>query len=252
MLFSHPLVPATLLRRYKRFLADVRFDDGREVTVHCPNPGAMTGLAAPGSRVWLAPATSAAAKLGWGWKLVEADGGIVGIDASLPNRLVAEALEEGAIPALRVFPRVRAEVRYGQENSRVDFLLGTDDGRACYLEVKNVHLRRTGSLAEFPDCVTARGARHLRELASMVRAGARAILLFVVQRSDCERLAVAADIDPAYAAAFDDAIAAGVEVLAWDCALSQAEIRLRCPLPLARREGALQAGTLIPEPPMAK
>lgn len=212
MRFQRPLVPARLIRRYKRFLADaVLEEDGREVVAHCPNPGAMLGLAEPGMRVWLEPNDDPRKKLKFGWRLVELDGGHwAGIDTAVPNRVVREALEARLIPALDGYDRVRPEVRYGQK-SRVDFLL-TGGARETYVEVKNAHLMREDGLAEFPDCVTDRGARHLDELSDMVAAGHRAVMLYVVQRTDCARFALARDLDPAYGAAFDRAKAAGVEM----------------------------------------
>lgn len=214
MKFSAPLVKGVLLRRYKRFLADVALTDGREVTAHCANPGAMLGVSDPGSTVWLEPATAPGRKLGWSWKLVELPGGhLAGIDTGVPNRVAGEALRAGAVPALAGYAEVRAEVPYG-ERSRVDFLLTGPDLPPAYVEVKNVHLRREGDWAEFPDSVTARGARHLDELAAMVGQGARAVMLYVIQRTDCARLRLAADLDPAYAAAFARACAAGVEAVA--------------------------------------
>ncbi len=232
MEFDTPLVRATLLRRYKRFLADVTLEDGREVTAHCANPGAMTGLDAPGMAVWLQDVASPTRKLAWSWKLAELpQGGFAGIDTSLPNRLVAEALAAGAIPALTGYDSVRPEVRYGA-GSRVDFLLSGAGRPDCYLEVKNAHLRRSGDWAEFPDTVTRRGAKHLGELAAMARAGSRAAVLYVVQRDDCARFRLAGDIDPDYAQAAAQAQAAGVEMLCHGTTLSPQAIRLAGPIPL--------------------
>lgn len=231
MRFAEALAPARLVRRYKRFLADVRLESGEIVTAHCPNPGSMLGLQAEGARVWLCRARPGA-KLPWLWELVEADGGLVGINAGRANRLAEEAISQGRIPELAGYARLRREVRYGQA-SRVDFLL-EDDGRPpAYVEVKNVHLMRRPGLAEFPDAVTARGARHLAELAAVARAGARAVMLFVVQRADCSRFALAADIDPAYARAFETALAAGVETLCYGCALTLEGVEIAGPIPFA-------------------
>ena len=229
MQFVSTLIRATLVRRYKRFLADVVLEDGREVVAHCPNPGAMTGLAEPGMRIWLEPNDDTRKKLDFGWRLVELPGGhMAGIDTAVPNRVVAEALREGRVPGLT--GEVRAEVAYGTR-SRVDFLL-TGAGRDTYVEVKNCHLRRHGDLAEFPDCVTLRGARHMDELARMVGAGHRAVLVFVVQRTDCARVAVAADIDPGYARAFGAARAAGVEVICLATDIATDGVRTTGTLPL--------------------
>lgn len=230
--FARPLMPGTLLRRYKRFLADVMRDDGTEVTAHCANPGAMLGLDAPGTRVWLEPVASPPRKLAHAWRLVELpEGGFAGIDANLPNGLVAEALAAGAIPSAAGYGAIRREVPYGARN-RVDFLLEAPGRPRLWLEVKNVHLCRTEGLAEFPDCVTTRGARHLQALAEMVAAGDRAVLLYVVQRTDCTRLRLAADLDPAYARAAAAARAAGVEMVAHATAIDPVGVRLRGPIPI--------------------
>lgn len=229
MQFPQPLTPATLLRRYKRFLADMRFADGCVETVHCPNPGAMLGLVEPGSRAWLKPGKG---KLNWGWVIAEAEtGALVGIDTGLPNRLVAEALAQNRIAELAGYSLHKPEVKYGA-NSRVDFLLTADGRPPCYLEIKNVHLSRRPPLAEFPDCVTERGAKHLRELSAMVAAGHRAVMLFVVQRDDCTHFRIAADCDPDYAATFILARQAGVEALCYTCRVSTEGIILDRPIPI--------------------
>lgn len=231
MRFVSPLVRGRLIKRYKRFLADVILDDGRAVTAHCANPGAMLGLRDPGLVVWLEPSSDPKRSLAWSWRLVELpDGHMVGIDTSLPNRLVAEALSDGRIPGLTGYERIRPEVRYGAK-SRVDFLLSGPGRPDAYVEVKNVHLRRTGTLAEFPDSVTARGARHLAELATMAEAGHRAVMLYVVQRTDCDRFGIAADLDPAYATAFAEATRAGVEVMGASTRIGREGIALAGPLP---------------------
>lgn len=232
MKFETPLIQGTLLRRYKRFLADILLEDGREVTAHCANPGAMLGLNSPGMKVWLEPSNNPKRKLPFSWRLVEfEEGHLAGIDTSLPNRLVGEALAEGRIAELAGYENYRPEVKYGT-GSRVDFL-ATGRGRVdTYIEVKNVHLRREGDWAEFPDCVTARGAKHLRELALVAQSGRRAVMLFVVQRTDCDRFRLAEDLDPAYTRAFAEARAAGVEAIAYQCAITTAEIRLAGPVPV--------------------
>lgn len=236
MRFAKPLVPATLIRRHKRFLADIRLDDGTEATAHCPNPGSMMGLAEPGMRIWVEPNDDPRRTLRYAWRMVEMGPHWAGIDTGVPNKVVGEALSEGRIPALAAYAEaraeVRAEVRYGR-NSRVDFLARAPGLPDAYIEVKNVHLMREAGLAEFPDSVTTRGAKHLDELAGMVAAGHRAIMLYVVQRDDCERLALAPDLDPGYAAAFGRAREAGVEAMVWRCRLSVEEIALDRPLAMA-------------------
>lgn len=232
MEFQTPLQPAILLRRYKRFLADIRLEDGREVTAHCPNPGIMMGLTTPGSRVWVEPNDDPRKKLKFGWRLLEVDGGhLVGVDTSQPNRILKPVLQQRGIPELVVYETVLTEKKYG-ENSRIDFLLQQDGLPDAYVEVKSVTTNRTPGLAEFPDCVTERGAKHLRELADVARAGYRAVLFYLVQRDDCDRVAVAYDLDPAYGKAFDDARNAGLEVLAYDTELNATGINIRRSLPV--------------------
>ena len=230
MNFPSPLERGTLVSRYKRFFADVVLDDGREITAHCPNPGAMLGLNTPGLRAWVSRSDNPKRKLAHTLELVEADGGLVGINTMHPNRLVAEALTADAIPELTGYATHRREVRYGG-NSRVDFLLEAPGRAACWLEVKNCHLRRSGTLAEFPDCVAARSLKHLRELTAMVEAGERAVMLFVIQRSDCDAFAACHDLDPAYAAGLTEAAAAGVEVLVRACQITTEAVRITAHVP---------------------
>lgn len=232
MRFQTPLVPGRLIRRYKRFLADVELDGGGVVTAHCPNPGSMMGLSDPGLRVWLEPNTDPKKKLKYGWRLAELPGGHwSGIDTAVPNRVVAEALAARAVPPLSAYGTVRPEVPYGTR-SRVDFLLTEPGLPDTYVEVKNVHLRRNDDWAEFPDSVTTRGAKHLRELSDVVAAGHRAVMLYLVQRTDCARLKMAADLDPGYAAAFGTARGAGVEMICYDTAISTDGVDLRRALPI--------------------
>jgi sugar fermentation stimulation protein A len=230
-----PLVRGTLIQRYKRFLADVRLDDGRLITATCPNTGSMIGLTAPGSVVWLSESDSPTRKYRFTWELVEADLGagptLVGINTGHPNKLVAEALTARRIKALAGYPTHRREVKYGK-NSRIDLLLECAKKGLCYVEVKNVHLSRRHGLAEFPDSVTERGTKHLAEMADMVRAGHRAVMVYLIQRGDAKRLAFARDVDPNYGMAFDQAAAAGVEALALRCRMSAEEIVVDRPIPI--------------------
>jgi sugar fermentation stimulation protein A len=235
MRFPSPLIPATLLRRYKRFLADVVLAEGEETTVHVANPGAMTGLAAPGTKVWLSKSDNPARKLPYSWELAEVDLGsgveLVGVNTARPNPLVAAAIAAGTIPELSGYSSLRREVKYGR-NSRIDFLLEQEGEPPCFVEVKNVHLMRGRGLAEFPDAVTARGAKHLEELAAMAAQGHRAVMVFLVQIGSADRLALARDIDPSYGAAFDRARIGGVELIAYRCVISRTEITVAGPLPV--------------------
>jgi sugar fermentation stimulation protein A len=230
MRFPSPLVRATLVKRYKRFLADVRLEDGSTATAHVPNSGSMMGLCGPGQQVWLSRAAGKGRRLPYTLELVRDGRTLVGINTGRPNALVAEALAAGRIPELAGYASVRREVPYGR-NSRIDLLLEGDGRPPCYVEVKNVHLRRRPSdAAEFPDSVTARGAKHLDELARMVAQGRRAVMLYVVQRGDCRHFRLADDIDPAYAEAFARARGRGVEALCYGCKIGRTAIELAKPI----------------------
>ena len=230
MRFQTPLVPARLIRRYKRFLADCVLEDGCKVTAHCANPGSMMGLAEPGMRVWLEPNDDPKKKLRFGWRLVDHESGqFTGVDTGLPNRMLRAALEAGEVAGLNGYQAVRPEVKYGA-GSRVDFLLTAPGRRDAYVEVKSVTLSRQPRLAEFPDARTARGTKHLDELAAMARQGHRAVMLYLIQRTDCDRFTLARDIDPAYAAAYADARKAGVETLCFDCRITPDAVSLGAPI----------------------
>lgn len=237
MRFPDPLIRGRLVKRYKRFLSDIELDDGQVVVAHCANSGSMLSVKEPGSEVWLSPARNPERKLRYTWELIRVGDALVGINTGHPNALVAEAVADGTIVELTGYAAARREVKYGK-NSRIDLLLEDDGKPSCYVEVKNVTLRRDGvgggdGLAEFPDAVTARGAKHLVELTDMVANGARAVMVYLVQRPDCDRFTVAADIDPDYAKALTAARAAGVEAVCYACTVTPEEIRVDRPLPLA-------------------
>lgn len=234
MEFDQPLTEGILERRYKRFLADVRLADGKRITAHCPNTGSLMGCAEPGSRVWLSRSSNPKRKYRYTWELVEVRDGInVGINTGLTNRLVHEALKSGVIAELLGYASIRREVRFGMERSRVDFLL-EDHGEVprCFLEVKNVTAAVSGGIALFPDAVSVRGTRHLRELARVAESGDRATLCFCVQRDDANQVRPADEIDPDYGVALRRAMAAGVEVLAYRARVSPKEIRLERRVPV--------------------
>ncbi len=246
MKFPAPLSHGVLVSRYKRFFADVTLDSGEEITAHCPNPGAMLGLNMPGLGVWLSKSDDPKRKLTWTLELVEDGGGLAGVNTMLPNRLVAEALAADAIPELTGYDVHRREVKYGQA-SRVDFLLEKGTGERCWLEikncngnntrparhwveVKNCHFSRKPGLAEFPDCVAARSARHMDELANMVRQGDDATVLFVIQRTDCNAFSAASDLDPAFSTSLERAADIGVNVLCYACDLSVSGVQVSHPV----------------------
>lgn len=235
MRFSAPLIPGRLVRRYKRFLADVVLDDGTETTAHVANSGAMMGLDAPGGRVWLSRSASPTRKLPLSWELVEADFGtgpeLVGVNTMHPNALVAEAIRAGQVPALAGYGQLRREVKYGV-NSRIDILLEDPTRAPCLVEVKNVHLMRAPGAAEFPDCVTARGAKHLVELSAQIGEGKRAVMVYISQIGSARAIGLARDLDPGYGRAFDAARAAGVEALALTCRITLEGITVEAEIPM--------------------
>jgi sugar fermentation stimulation protein A len=234
MKFHSPLVKGTLVKRYKRFMADVTLEDGTVVTAHCANSGSMLSVNEPGSEVWISPAQNPDRKLKWTWELIRIGKTLVGINTSLPNAIVAEAIEAGKIPELTGYESLRREVKYGK-NSRIDILLEAPDKAPCYVEIKNVTMRRDlkdGPL-EFPDGVTSRGAKHLVELADMVAEGHRAVMLYLVQREDGERFEIAGDIDPTYAEGLVEARKKGIEVLCYRCKVTPKDISVSDPVPVA-------------------
>lgn len=232
MKFATPLIEGTLVQRYKRFLADVRLASGEVVVAHCANSGSMLSVKEPGAKVWLSPAADPARKLRYTWELIAVGDALVGINTGHPNRIVAEAIAEGKIRELAGYPVLKREQKYGK-NSRIDILLEGPGRPACYVEVKNVTLKRVpGDLAEFPDAVTERGAKHLREMTDIVKTGGRAVMVYLVQRTDCRRFSVAADIDPGYARELTAAMAAGVEALCYGCRVGPDAITVADPLTL--------------------
>jgi sugar fermentation stimulation protein A len=233
MIFKKSMFEATLLRRYKRFLADVRLANGEIITVHTANTGSMLGCAEPGSRVWLSYSASTTRKYPYSWEITEtADGVLVGINTSLPNVLVKEAIESGVIRELQGYHTLRSEVPYGSEGSRIDWLLeSAGEKTACYVEVKNVTAAASDT-AFFPDAVSVRGAKHLRELIGVVAAGRRGVLCFCVQRGDVSAVRPADEIDAVYGKTLREAMHKGVEVIAYQAEVATKAIVLRRSLPV--------------------
>lgn len=233
MRFPQPLQQATLVRRYKRFLADVELSSGQSLTIHCPNTGSMRNCLQPGAPLWYSSSLDPKRKYPATWEIATTpDGHLAGINTSRANGLVREAIEVGLVPELRGFTDLKAEVRYGLEASRADFLLQIE-GQPVYVEVKNVTLCEGAGAGFFPDAVSDRGSRHLRELAAMVQSGHRAALVYCVQHTGIESVAPARHIDPAYAKAFEVACRAGVEIYALGARLSVEEIVLDRLLPVS-------------------
>lgn len=236
MKFTPPLEKGTLVRRYKRFLADVMLDDERGVTIHCPNTGSMKNCASPGDEVWFSTSPNPARKYAHTWELTRTERGhYIGINTGRANQLVRSGIEDGTVASLQGYPEIAAEVRYGDENSRIDLLLTGHAHRPdCFVEVKSVTLLESPVSAGtgfFPDAVSTRGQKHLRELAAVARSGNRAVLFFCVQHSGIGRVRPARHIDPDYADALATALAAGVEVLAYKCRMSSRGVTLARQVP---------------------
>ena len=232
--FDADLVRGTLLRRYKRFLADVELPDGRQIVGHCPNTGSMKNCAPDGAAVWLSRSDSPRRKYAHTWELVEVDGAMICINTNRANQVVAEALSAGVVSELRDYRKIRREVSVG-EKSRIDFLLegdGDGDGARCYVEVKSVTLGCGDGISAFPDAVTERGLRHLNELANLVSHGDRAVMLFCCGRSDTRRVRPADEIDAAYSRRLREVAQKGVEVLAYRCDVDPTQVTLRQPVPV--------------------
>lgn len=228
-MFWPDLIPGTLIRRYKRFLADIKLADGTVVTAHCANSGAMTACAEPGRPVWIAKTDNPKRKLAYTWHLIEMETGLVGVHTQVPNPLVALSIQAGQIPELSGYTTLKTEVKTG--NSRIDILLCDEKQKDCYVEVKNCTLVEDG-LAQFPDAVTTRGKKHVEELTDLVGKGNRCVMFFLIQRTDAKRLQPADRIDPAYGNALRHAHKKGVELLCYDVAIDLHEIRIRKSVPI--------------------
>ncbi|MTI13629.1 DNA/RNA nuclease SfsA [Sansalvadorimonas verongulae] len=240
MRFNPSLQSGNLLRRYKRFLTDIALSDGKEITIHCPNTGSMKNCQPENARIWFSDSKNPKRKLPCTWELVEipvkyGDSekmSLACVNTGRANALVQEAIESQTIPELTGYKTLKREVKYGEENSRIDLLLSDGEKPDCYIEVKSVTLATNNGFGEFPDAVTTRGQKHLRELEAMVEEGHRAVLLFCVQHTGIEVVSPADSIDPAYGKALRQAMAAGVEVLVWGSSITPEEIVLDRPLTL--------------------
>ncbi len=208
------LIQGRLVRRYKRFLADIELEDNRVVTAHCPNSGSMKGCAVPGSKVWISRSSNPRRKLKYTWEVAQVDGIFIGINTMVPNRLVKASVENGLIPELGGYSRVVPEIKTS-EHTRLDLMLEDSEKRRCYVEIKNCTLVEDG-VAMFPDAVTVRGQKHIQELVSLASNGHRAVMFFLVQRTDAHVFAPAAGIDPEYARKLALAAENGVEIIIRD------------------------------------
>ena len=233
MRYHPPLIPATLIRRYKRFLADVTLESGDEITVHTPNTGSMMGCSDPGSRIWLRDSNNLKRKYRYSWVMSQnSEGILIGVDTMLPNKLVSEAIQNGTVAELQGYTEITREVPYGKESSRIDLLLTAPDKTDCFVEIKNVTASTEKGVAMFPDAVTTRGAKHLRELMEVVKEGGRGVIFFCIQRTDARSFRPANEIDPEYSDTLKRAIKSGVEALAYRAEITPEEVELKYPVPL--------------------
>jgi sugar fermentation stimulation protein A len=234
--FEKPLIEGRFIRRYKRFFVEAEITRNHTqhvVTAHCPNTGSMKGLLQEGNPVWLTQHDDPKRKLPYTLEVIDDGLSLVGVHTGRPNKIVQKSVTDGIIPQLGAYTHIRPEVKYGT-NSRIDLLLSGDSLPDCYVEVKNVTLRaEDGPTASFPDAVTERGRKHLRELATMVQQGHRAVMLFLVQRMDCERFRPADEIDPLYGQTLRDVLGRGVEALCYDCEINKNGINIRQEIPIA-------------------
>ncbi len=233
MRFEPSLIEGRLIRRYKRFLADIELASGETITAHCANPGAMTTCAVPGSRVWLSISDNPKRKLAHSWELAEVGPDMLSVNTSIANRLVGAALDAGEIEGLNDYETVEREVKCGA--SRLDFRLSRADRPACWVEVKTVTLRDKAGVCSFPDSVTVRGRRHLEELAELLDSGARAVLLFVCARTNTTSIRPATEIDPGYAETLAKVACKGVEIIALSTRITTSSIELADPIPVSLR-----------------
>ena len=231
MHFDPPLTRGILVKRYKRFLADIQLPDGSTVVAHCPNPGSMKTCAEPGWVAHISPATNPSRKLKWTLEVIEANGAHILVNTARPNRIVKEAIDLGRIEELCGYDNIRTEVKYG-ENSRIDLLLEKHDAPLCFIEVKNVTMLTESRTAAFPDSVSKRATKHMNELAAMVQQGHRAVVFFLVSRTHVDCMRPADDIDPTYGASLRNAIQMGVEALAYQLEFSDDGVRVGDRLPI--------------------
>jgi len=223
MKFKQRLLQGTLIKRYKRFFADIKYNN-KTIIAHCPNSGSMMGLLDKGNKVWFSVSDSPTRKLKYTLEIIEINKKNVGINTLLTNKIVLEALNSKKIKSLAKFNNIKTEAKFSI-NTRFDFLL-TNDKEKCFLEVKNVTLVREETVAEFPDAITTRGTKHLNELCNAVEKGYQSYILYLIQREDCKFFKIAEDIDEKYKIAFNSAIKNGIKVLCYDCSLTSDEIKL--------------------------